>query len=981
MSDALKNSSSMSMNTNISEDDCDKESIEVCSSNPVQQYLKSKIQFMKSYKLTSIQLIGHRDNRFTQCATDGDTFACPSDNQNEKYNLLESIMFNNIADVKWFVSYHPRNLTQLSIIDCDFNSSCLAILLNSTFCKNYNYLNLKNNNIGIEGCVLLAEAIKNDKLSNLKTLNISSNKVVGIYVLQRLLRGRLNLMGVKELLNALKFNNSISNIDLSHNYLGGINQITSMKRDFIVHATGKSEDSIEGKYGLHVAEMIKELLLINKTIRYFTINYNGFSDDVITSRSLIGGIYSLPNRSLCGVTYASQLIIDLSYHSLQPITGILLSHELINFCINSDCHVIKPIQLTLNLSNNVTLGCAGISNFVNELTKNVNKIVDKLNIQQVILQESGISVNGVRSICELLRNPKISSIKSLDLSNNDIGVEGLSILTNYSLDTLTKLNLSNCNIICESDSVGNNIGLLFVAFCNLESIDLSHNKLTCVAIPFIINMISFHTKLIELNLAYNKIHRNGFLAISNYYKTFFGQDLDTAIQFNMKLIDLSGNPCCGKRSNDTYDPYPITELMKSLVPVSIASAISSGSFKSPGNMEPSSTCIQGGLCPDEIKFPSLEHLKFNNIDFGARATAVLTKVLQCNNIIHTIELSCSFINETGAIHLGESLSDLKFLKKLIMNSCLIGPLGCQRLMLGVAVNISLEYLDISNNEITGHKNYENIFVNYDPATVYAISNTLAINNTLKYIDLSNNGLFGLQKNKFQDNYISMDAIDQICHGIEANGANNGQLVVLNLLENKIGNCPDMCYLTCKCGREKYVDKLLAVKARHPKLKSLIGLTYTMYDKSFGYVVSNNDEIANKIIHAAHLNFSSMCLDDFFLKIIADEIKYNHYVTHLNLSNVTWTEIGLSAVLNAIENNITLQQICLSKNFHNKNKEYEIDRINKALKAGFNLKIGIAVFLRGVPAIGDNACLHILSYLIGDGPEIYKLMKKYFYINV
>jgi hypothetical protein len=136
MTDALKNSSSMGMKTNFSEDDSDKESIEVCSSNPVQQYLRSKIQFMKSYKLTSIQLTGYRDNRFTQCATDGDTYACPSDNQNEKYNLLESIMFNNIADVKWFVSYHPRNLTQLSIIDCDFNSSCLAILLNSTFCKN-----------------------------------------------------------------------------------------------------------------------------------------------------------------------------------------------------------------------------------------------------------------------------------------------------------------------------------------------------------------------------------------------------------------------------------------------------------------------------------------------------------------------------------------------------------------------------------------------------------------------------------------------------------------------------------------------------------------------------------------------------------------------------------------------------------------------------------------------------------------------------
>ena len=373
-------------------------------------------------------------------------------------------------------------------------------------------------------------------------------------------------------------------------------------------------------------------------------------------------------------------------------------------------------------------------------------------------------------------------------------------------------------------------------------------------------------------------------------------------------------------------------------------------------------------------------MKFNNIDFGARATAVLTKILQFNNVIHTIELSGSFINELGAVHLGEALGDLFFLRKLIMNNCQIGPLGCQRLMLGLAENKSLEYLDISNNEITGHKNYENIFVNYDIASVFAISNAIAKNTTLKYIDVSNNGLFGLQQNKHQENYISMDAISNICDGIRTNGLNNGQLIVINLLENKIENCPEQCSLDCTCGREKHVNKLLEVKAKHPKLKSLIGLTYTMYDKSFGYTVSN-DEITNKITDSSYLNFSQMILDENLLKIIAAEIKHNHYITHLNLSHINWTEIGLNAMLRAIENNVVLQQISLGKSLSlcRSILENAGERIDKAFKAAFNLKIGIAIFLRGVPAIGDNACLYILSYLIGDGPQVYKLMKKYFYL--
>ena len=140
-----------------------------------------------------------------------------------------------------------------------------------------------------------------------------------------------------------------------------------------------------------------------------------------------------------------------------------------------------------------------------KVDENINKVSDKLSIQQMVIQESGISVNGVRSICEILMNPKISNVTFLDLSNNDTGAEGLTILSNYPLVTLTKLCLSNCNIICDTEVIGNNIRNLFNSYCNIESIDISHNKLTCMAVPFIINVANCHVKLREVKLSFNKI--------------------------------------------------------------------------------------------------------------------------------------------------------------------------------------------------------------------------------------------------------------------------------------------------------------------------------------------------------------------------------------------------------------------------------------------------------------------------------------------
>jgi Ran GTPase-activating protein (RanGAP) involved in mRNA processing and transport len=114
---------------------------------------------------------------------------------------------------------------------------------------NLNSINLSDNLIGPIGCKVLSEYISkhlsyistmNSELDReldmeldrefqlqLKCLNLSNNQLVGVAISQSNVIGRLDLEGIEQLLQVLASCSSILNVDLSRNYLGGVDYSSS----------------------------------------------------------------------------------------------------------------------------------------------------------------------------------------------------------------------------------------------------------------------------------------------------------------------------------------------------------------------------------------------------------------------------------------------------------------------------------------------------------------------------------------------------------------------------------------------------------------------------------------------------------------------------------------------------------------------------------------------------------------------------------
>lgn len=107
--------------------------------------------------------------------------------------------------------------------------------------------------------------------------------------------------------------------------------------------------------------------------------------------------------------------------------------------------------------------------------------------------------------------------------------------------------------------------------------------------------------------------------------------------------------------------------------------------------------------------------------------------------MHTLVMDGCNCSEEGATHIGNTLVELPYLRKLSMSDCGVGPYGCQLLFLGLAENRALTFLDISCNQLTGyHTGPLSNDIVYDVQAVRAIANCLSKNTALQYLDLGYN---------------------------------------------------------------------------------------------------------------------------------------------------------------------------------------------------------------------------------------------------
>ena len=312
--------------------------------------------------------------------------------------------------------------------------------------------------------------------------------------------------------------------------------------------------------------------------------------------------------------------------------------------------------------------------------------------------------------------------------------------TSYRDSTFKHLSESIYNVMAAGDSV-------------LYTLDVSNNALD----PDILTAFQLAAcnsqSVVHLKLANTKLTKEvafevlpGLLASSDC---------------NLQALDVGLNQMCGVRQA-SFDPRPVQSLAEKL-----------------------------------NKNKSLQYLNLSGSDIGARSTRKIFEVLADSSRgdlacpLRALKLDNCNCSEDGGEHIGESLPDILNLQYLSLSGCMIGPIGCQRLFLGIAQNSSLRYLDVSGNQLSTYHTQNS----YSLAPIKAIAEGLAANKVLRSVDLSRNGLFGNfydTQSECDDSY-APEAVHILANGLLDNGKQGGFLTAVNLCGNRLGSMmPDVC---------------------------------------------------------------------------------------------------------------------------------------------------------------------------------------------
>ena len=286
---------------------------------------------------------------------------------------------------------------------------------------------------------------------------------------------------------------------------------------------------------------------------------------------------------------------------------------------------------------------------------------------------------------------------------------------------------------------------LFTHYQHLETLNLSGNGIEGIDFGCIAQ-ITRSSKLKNLILGQNRIEGSGLKG--------FAAIILSSHECPLTHLSLRQNALCGSRSLKTFDPEPV---------ILIARSLSDDSNR------------------------TLTSLDLSCCDIGARAAEKLMEAMKYNDTITALDISNCNITSMGGVAVGDALPFVKQLQILHLKENCLGAVGCkvrsttfvgythvfscvyifvhtsshppsftiskfsalnfnlfnyvsssilQALFQGLARNISLTWLDISSNYLTGME--VNMNIEFDSTSMEEISDSIGSNTTLEYLDLSDN---------------------------------------------------------------------------------------------------------------------------------------------------------------------------------------------------------------------------------------------------
>ena len=493
------------------------------------------------------------------------------------------------------------NVSHNEIIDEAANELANVLLQNTSLQE----LNLSYSSLSKLDSFRILKGMEN--ISNLITLNVSHNKIID--------------EAADELANILLHNTKLEKLDLSFNNLSntdivkvfkGMKNISNLKEINIGYnmITDKAADSIAT-----VLSHNSKLQTLNMSFNYLRSRgcieiFNGMKNILYLSNLYIshnkiadeaaGSIGAV----LCHNTKLKQL--DISYNDLQTLGAIeifqSIKHTTTLTKVNIAHNMIteKATDYIINVLYNNT----GLK----ELNLSDNNLLEKSLIMEIIVSSVHKFNNSVSNQTANELPKIITNLQELDLSNiHNLQTAGVIKVFKELIHTsaLTKVNisghpitqsaaynlamvLSKNNDLQELVMSDNNLqqgGIITildaVKSSNLTKLNISANNANLIAV---VNVLSQHTNLVELDLSYNKLHDSAdaswFLTVSiNIFINLIKLNIsgvfckiseeataDLAYVFSrsnkLKELDLSGNNLYPEAASKILNSLSTSTLIK-----------------------------------------------------------------------------------------------------------------------------------------------------------------------------------------------------------------------------------------------------------------------------------------------------------------------------------------------------------------------------------------------------------------------------------
>ena len=649
-----------------------------------------------------------------------------------------------------------QNISVLSVLKVS-NSNVInevtdelaAILLQNTLLQE---LDLSYNNLSTSDTIKIFKAMKN--VSSLEAINVSHNMITD--------------EAAEYIAAVLSHNNKLQSFDLSCNYFRGegfvmifqglrnvnylrklsiaCNEIAVTAADsiatFLSHNSSLEELNISNSFMqmVGVIKIFKSLSHISSVKKLYiqgNMITDEAADDIATVLSQNIKLEEL-DISCNGLQTAGIIKIFQGIKRIFNLTKLNIAHnmftdEVTKYIVNGLTNKKKLKELNLShtdMKNMIVFQVVEMSNLTeftfsyNDITREMADEISEFLSDCANLQVLDLSYTSLQTAEGInVLNAVIVTLKIFNICGNLLSLHAADNIAVFlsNNDELEELDLS-CNDLQES---GISSILKAINICNLMRLNIANNNIT-TDLENIADILCSATKLVELDLSYNKFNANPMDSFLHTPNTIFvnlikfnisGSKLSSGIpavalanglagNTKLKELNLSDNNLNAKGISRILDALKTSSLIKLNIShnnISDEAADDIAMFLSKNlqleelDLSHNDLLSTGIAKICKVNLSKLVTFVIRHNKVTDEAAINISSVLSCNNKLQSLDLSINYFKSEGFMRIFYSLKNIMCLRKLNISSNDITAKAAGSIATFLSHNAKLEELDLSNN--------------------------------------------------------------------------------------------------------------------------------------------------------------------------------------------------------------------------------------------------------------------------------------------